>query len=352
MRGMRCARVRTRPGEPRNMYEAHFGLRRRPFPATPDCQCWYPASGHEYALAQLLQGLQDHEGACLLTSAAGLGKTLVGLRLLDLLGDSSERAFLTHCRVNTSSGLFQSILYDLGVAYEDASEHELRLRVTDFLLKNYATGRPTVLVCDEAQHLSITLLEELRLLGNLEGPKGKAVQVVLLAQESFEAALRRPSLSAFRQRLGVEARLQPLDVHEAADYLVFHLRQAGGHPDAILSDEAMELLACQCHGIPRLLNRAAHAALRFAFQAGADCVDAEIVLEVLGRVSSGAAEETAENATSDEGPGSEAAGDGTSDRVAVLNLGTTARSESAHRSREPEEESTTRRLFAAPKRPA
>lgn len=263
------------------MYEAHFGLRQRPFAATPDVEVYYPATGHEQALAQLAQALQDDEAFAVLTGAPGTGKTLLGQRLLEQLCPDGSCAFLTHGHFGEPAGLLRAIHYDLGLAHEGRSEQELRLALTDHLLKNYTEGRRLLLVLDEAQLLVPPLLEEVRLLGNLEGRRGKALQVVLLGQEPLGEMLKRPELAALRQRVGAHARLAPLGLHEAVDYLAHHLRQAGGRPEAILTDEALEILARGTRGVPRLLNRAAHAALRLAFQAGAETVDAEAALESL-----------------------------------------------------------------------
>jgi hypothetical protein len=155
------------------------------------------------------------------------------------------------------------------------------LCLTDFILKNYAAGQQTLLVLDEAQHLSPDLLEELRLLANLEGRGGRALQVVLTAQPAILNTLERPELAALNQRVAVSARLEPLGQHEAADYLLHQLRAAGGKPERIVSDEALEILARDTRGIPRLLNRAMHQALLLASRAGTTLVDAEVALESL-----------------------------------------------------------------------
>src|SRR5262249_43439822 len=196
------------------------------------------------------------------------------------------------------------------------------------------------------QHLGPDLLEELRLLGNLEGRRGKALQVVLLAQDSLAETLHRPEAAVFRQRLSVHARLRPLDLYEAADYLVHHLRQAGGRPEAVMSDEALEILARGTRGIPRLLNRAAHAALRLACQAGAETVDAEVALESLGL--QGLSEGGAPAAS--EGAPESAPAEGTP--AAVLTLEAAPQAEGAARDRERVEDGPGRWLFTAPKRPA
>jgi general secretion pathway protein A len=263
------------------MYETHFGLKQRPFRSTPDNDSYYPATHHERALARLQHALRDDEGLILLTGAPGIGKTLLCHRLLEMIGGEVTCAFLTNSHVHDQAGLFQAILYDLSLPHEGRTEQELRLALTDHLLKNFGSGRRGLIIIDEAQHLGADLLEELRLLGNLESRHGKAVQVILAAQPSMEDRLRHPELAGFRQRLAVRLRLEPLDANEAGDYLFHQLRMASGKPESILSSEAVELLVRAAHGIPRVLNQAAHQALTLACEAGQRTVDAEAVLEAL-----------------------------------------------------------------------
>jgi type II secretory pathway predicted ATPase ExeA len=263
------------------MYETHFGLRHRPFRATPDLDCYYPATGHESVLARLLEAITDDEGWALLTGEVGVGKTLLCHCFLERLGPQVASAFLTNSRFRDRAALLQAILYDLSQPYQGLGEQELRLSLTDFLLKNYAAGCRTVVLIDEAHHLTPDLLEELRLLGNLEARRGKAIQVVLVGQPSLLETLRHPDLAALSQRVAVRLRLDALGMEEAADYLLHQLRTAGGRPEAILSDEAIEILADGTHGVPRLLNQAAHQALLLAHDAEVEAVDAEAALEAL-----------------------------------------------------------------------
>lgn len=268
-------------GEPLSMYETHFGLSQRPFRATPDLGSYYPATGHESALARLLQAVRDDEGWAVLTGEPGTGKTLLCHCLLDRLGPQLSSAYLTNSHLGDRAGLFQAILFDLNLPYQGLREQELRLALTEYLLKNYAEGRRTVLLIDEAQHLGADHLEELRLLGNLESRKGKALQVILAGQVGLLETLRQPELAALNQRIAFRHRLEPFGVEEAVDYLLHQLRSAGGRPEAILSDEALEVLTSGTHGVPRLLNQAAHQALAVACEAGAASVDAEAALEAL-----------------------------------------------------------------------
>jgi type II secretory pathway predicted ATPase ExeA len=279
------------------MYETHFGLRQRPFRATPDSGCYYPATGHERALLRLLRALADGEGPVLLTGEAGTGKTLLCHCLLERLGPDVTSAFLTQGHFSRRGALFQAILYDLSLPHEGRAEQDLRLALTDFLLKNYAEGKKAVLIVDEAHHLGPDLLEDLRLLGNLEARQGKALQVVLAAQPALLATLARPELSSLGQRLAVRAAVEPMKVEEAADYLAHQVRVAGGRPEDVFTEEALELLARGTRGVPRLLNQAAHEALTLACSAGARPADAEAALEALALL----------GLEFPEGPGNEAA---------------------------------------------
>ncbi len=266
------------------MQEKDFGVRRRPYPATPDRDFYYPATVHEIALARLLQAINDDEGFAVLVGAPGTGKTLLCHCLLDRLGSDVASAFLTHSHFASRLGIVQAILYDLSLPYEDASEQVLRLRLTDHLLKNFAAGKRTVLIVDEAQHLSMDLLEELRLLGNLEAGPGKAFQVVLVGQPKLLETLNRPELAALNQRVVVRARLEPLGIEEGVDYLVHHVRVAGGKPEDLWEEPALEIVARGTGGVPRLLNQAAHQALALAHQAEMARVDAEAALETLANL--------------------------------------------------------------------
>jgi type II secretory pathway predicted ATPase ExeA len=272
------------------MYESHFGLRQRPFRSTPDLGAYYPANAHEDSLHLLRQAMIDDEPFALLYGEPGTGKTLVAGQLLGRLGDDLSRVFITNGHLQRRSDLLQAILYDLGLPYEGRGEQELRLAVTDRLLTDFGEGRRTVIVLDEAHHLPADLLEELRLLGNLETAHGRAVQTVLIAQPSILDTFQRPDLRALNQRLTAKAELGRLTPDESADYVLHHLRIAGARPEALVDDEALTLLARSSGGIPRVINQIAHLALTLTSDAGSGRVDAEGVLEALVRLGIEAAE--------------------------------------------------------------
>jgi type II secretory pathway predicted ATPase ExeA len=263
------------------MYETHFGLRGRPFRPTPDAGAYYPATSHEQALARLQTALAEEEGMILLTGEPGTGKTLLCHCLLERIGENYTTAFLTNSHFGDIIGLLQAILHDFSLPHDGQGEQELRLALTDFLLKNFGDRRRTLVIVDEAQNLIHESLEELRLLGNLEGPQGKALQVLLVAQPDLMKILRQPAFAAIRQRIAARIHLEPLATEEAADYLVQRVRAMGGRPEELFADEALEVLARATGGVPRLLNHAAHQALNLAHQAGMAQVDAEVAVEAL-----------------------------------------------------------------------
>jgi general secretion pathway protein A len=275
------------------MYEKRYGFTRRPFPTTPDSDRYYPATGHEAALAALERGVAGDEGMLLLTGAPGTGKTLLGQVLVDRLPAECVTALVTNSHLPDRTALLQAILYDLRLPYTDRNEQVLRLRLTEQLLKNCAAGKRTVVVVDEAQHLSPDLLEELRLLTNLEAGSLKALHVVLIAQPEIVETLRQPALAALAQRLAVRSSLESLGVEEACDYLQHHLRQAGVEPDKVLDESAIEVLARGAGGVPRRLNQVAHQALTLADAGELAGVDAEAALEALSMLGLSAGEDEA-----------------------------------------------------------
>jgi type II secretory pathway predicted ATPase ExeA len=333
------------------MDESCIGWRDRPFRPFPSTACYYPSTTHEQAIAQLLQAINNDEGLALLTGGPGTGKTTVCLCLLERMGDKYSTAFIGHCHFSQRSDLLQAILYDLALPYESQTEEALRLRFIDTALKNYEAGKRTVLIIDEAQHLSPDLLEEIRLLSNLDGNRGKAVQIVLAAQPSIIQTIQSAELAVLSQRLGVRAQLEPLGVHEAGDYLAHHLRSGGVNGRTSISDEALDLLARRTSGVPRLLNRAAGRALEMAREAGSDEMDAEAAIEALdmlglGGVDEGSSEEEelSSDAKADELdiPRSDESESPWTERSQIKQVNGSAAKEG----------NRARRLFASPRKPA
>jgi type II secretory pathway predicted ATPase ExeA len=265
------------------MYQKHFGLKRLPFASLALDDCYFPAAGHEAALAQLIEGVHNQEGLLFLTGAPGTGKTRCAYRLLEQLPSAVTPAFLTGAAFADPSSLLQAVLYDLGRPYESRPEEDLRLALTDCLLEHFAENRRVLLLLDEAHHLDARLLEGLRLLTNLEGKEGRAVQVLFAGQPSILDALDDPMLACFKTRLSVQAELTAFTPQETVNYLLARLESAGGLARAIVTLEALELIAESSAGIPRRANQIAHRSLTVAAAADLKPVDVEAVVEALGR---------------------------------------------------------------------
>jgi type II secretory pathway predicted ATPase ExeA len=275
---------------------SHFGLARRPFRPAADPATYFPAPGHEAAAAELDAAFARREPFVLLDGEPGTGKTLVARRWLSRLPTAVPRAVLPTVHAARPADLLQAILFDLSQPYQGLSEQELRLAVTAQLLAAAEGGLPTVLLVDEAQHLTAAALEELRLLANLDTPAGAAAVAVLVAQPPLRDALARPAHAPLAQRVAARPRIELLTTDQSAAYLRYQIEAAGGKPAKVFDAEAVDLLARAGGGVPRVLNQAAAAAGELAAAAGADTVDAEAAVEALERLGISVPDEPAEPA--------------------------------------------------------
>lgn len=263
---------------------SQFGIARRPFRPAVDVGSYFPAAGHEAALEAIAAAFARREPAVLIDGPAGTGKSLVARVWLDRLPPDTSRVMLPNLHAARPADLLQAILFDLNQPYQGLAEQELRLAVTAQLLAAVPVGHPMVVVIDEAQHLSPAVLEELRLLGNIETTEGSALFVLLVAQPSFRTALTSPECAAFAQRVGAMGRIEPFSADESAAYLRHQVKAAGGNPAKVFDTDAVALLAGACGGAARLLNRAASLAAELAAGAGAKAIDVEAALEALTRL--------------------------------------------------------------------
>lgn len=269
------------------MYYTHFDFHRRPFPATPDETCYYPATSQESALLQMETAIRDGEGLVLMTGEAGAGKTLLCHCLLSRLPQDTNIAFLTSSQFENRFALLQAILYDFGLPHDGHSLQDLRLRLSDFLLENYTLGHKTLLIVDEAHQMTAELLSELHGLAGLESGQGRAIQLLLSAQMPLIYTLAQPSLTSLNQRLAVRTQLEALGTEEAIDYLLHHVRLAGGKPEDIFTEDALEIMAGGSRGLPRFLNQVAHHSLYLAYMHQLEYLDGEVAIEALEQLGLG-----------------------------------------------------------------
>ncbi len=264
---------------------SRFNLDRQPFRPAVDPDSYYPSPSHDAALASVAAGFARRDQVVLLDGPSGVGKTLVARKWLEHLLPDVPRVMLPSARAEKPSDLLQAILFDMGKPYLGLTEQELRLTATGSLLDAATeSGYPTVLVLDEAQHLSQSALEELRLLGNLETRRGGVVFVLLVAHPMLRAALQRPAYELFAQRIGGRAAVESLTKTESIAYLSHQIQAAGGEPETLFQSEAVSLIASACGGVPRVLNRAAALAMELTAESSATVVDVEAALGALERL--------------------------------------------------------------------
>lgn len=261
-----------------------FGMDRPAFRPAVEPAAYFPAPAHEAALAALAAAFARREPAVLIDGAPGVGKSIVSRKWLDDLLPDVPRVLLPNARAERPADLLQAILFDLNKPYQGLTEQELRLALTGHLLDAAACGFPTVLVIDEAQHLSLTALEELRLLGNLESQNGPVCFAVLVAQPTLRDQFRRPAYALAADRVAVRCAVEALSPEESSAYLRHRVRAAGGDPAKVLDEGAISLIAAACGGVPRILNRAAGLAFELGAEAGAELIDVEAALEALSRL--------------------------------------------------------------------
>ena len=236
------------------MYKSYFGLRENPFNVNPDPRYLYLTKQIEEALTGLMYGIQTRKGFITLTGEVGTGKTTLVNRLLDWLRQRRTRtAFLFNSRMNTSH-LFDFILAEFEIACESRTKSQQLMKLNQWLLERYRAGETAVLIIDEAQNLSYPVLEEIRMLTNLETSTEKLLQIVLSGQPELEEKLKLPQLRQLKQRITLRCKTAPLTKEQTHAYIAERLRIAGTTGEQIFSPEAMDTVHMYSLGIPRVVN--------------------------------------------------------------------------------------------------
>lgn len=259
------------------MYADWFRLSDRPFSITPDPRYLFLSERHREALAHLLFGVTEGGGFIQLTGEVGTGKTTLTRTLLDQLPANVDAALVYNPRVSLAEFL-ETICDELGVPLplDARSPKQLTDALNHHLLATHERGRRTVLIVDEAQNLDVSLLEQIRLLTNLETHREKLLQILLIGQPELRDTLARNDLRQLAQRITARYHLEPLDTQETAAY-VRHRLEVGGAGDALFTPRALRAVHRVSGGIPRRINIVCDRALLGAFADGARRVDASLV---------------------------------------------------------------------------
>ena len=236
------------------MYKSFYKLKENPFNVNPDPRFLYLTTQIEEALTGLMYGIQTRKGFITLTGEVGTGKTTLVNRLLDWLHHKrAKTAFLFNSRMNTNQ-LFDFILAEFDITCESKSKSQQLLKLNQWLLDRYRQGETVVLIIDEAQNLTYPVLEEIRLLTNLETSTDKLLQIVLSGQPELEEKLKLPQLRQLRQRIMLRCKTSPLTKDQTHAYIMERLKIAGAPEEPIFSPEAMDTIHIYSLGIPRVIN--------------------------------------------------------------------------------------------------
>lgn len=236
------------------MYKKFFGLRENPFNSNPDPRYLFLTKDIQEALAGLAYGIKNRKGFILLTGEVGTGKTTLLNRLLDWLSlEGVATAYIFNSQLDVHQ-LFDFIMADFEISCESRDKSHVLMRLNQWLLQRYRDRKTSVLIVDEAQNLSLDVLEEIRLLTNFETSSEKLLQIVLSGQPELEEKLRDPRLRQLRQRITMRCRTKPLSRDELAGYVAERLRIAGANGQPIFSTEAIESIFKYSRGIPRVAN--------------------------------------------------------------------------------------------------
>ena len=236
------------------MYKRFFGLKENPFNVNPDPRYLFLTKETEEALSGLMYGIQNRKGFITLTGEVGTGKTTLINRLLDWLRQRRARtAFLFNSRMNTNQ-MFDFILAEFGISCDSQTKSQQLMRLNQWLLERYRAGETTVLIVDEAQNLTYPVLEEIRLLTNLETSTEKLLQIVLSGQQELEEKLMLPQLRQLRQRIMLRCKTIPLTKEQTHDYIAERLRIAGACGELIFNPKTVETIHLYSLGIPRVVN--------------------------------------------------------------------------------------------------
>lgn len=262
------------------MYTQHFGLKDKPFNLIPDPDYLYMSSKHKIGLSLLEYGLMETAaGLTVITGEVGAGKTTLIRKLMRRIDYDQLTVAVINNTGTIQEELMSWVASSFNLAHEGKDNISLFRDFQQFLISEYASGKRTVLIVDEAQNLGPGALEDLRMLTNINADRDQLLQIVLVGQPQLLDLLAKPELAQIAQRVSVEYHLEALDAEELRHYVRYRLEVAGGHPN-IFDDAAIDAIYYFTGGVPRLVNTLCDYALVHAYATGKDSVDLDTALEV------------------------------------------------------------------------
>jgi general secretion pathway protein A len=259
----------------------HSDPREHPFGVTPDPRYLYASATHKEALASTLYAIESGLGFVTLIAKPGMGKTTLLFEVLRRIEKTSKTVFLFQT-ISTPDDLLRALLIDVGVNDVKGSPAEMQAQLNEVLVAQSAAGKRLVVAIDEAQNLSESVLEAVRMLSNFETPRRKLIQIILSGQPQLEKTLASPQMLQLRQRISIFAHLEPLSEQEIRTYIRHRLEISGNHAiEEVFSEPALALIARHSEGIPRNINNICFNALSLGYAIQSRTVDSKVIEEVL-----------------------------------------------------------------------
>lgn len=258
------------------MYRQFFGLKEKPFNVTSDPNFLFLSRVHKEAFAHLIYGIKERKGFLEITGEIGAGKTTLCRALLNQLDINTKSAFLFNSTLPELQ-LLQTMLEDFGISVERKTKTAMLRAFNNFLVEELQKNNNVVLIIDEAQNLKSSVLEDLRMLSNLETEKEKLFQMILVGQPELREKLNSQSLRQLRQRIGVRFHITPLEKDEVGEYIYHRLKIAGSDGCIKFSEDALDTIFKYSGGIPRIINMTCDKSLLSAYVMETKLIDLSII---------------------------------------------------------------------------
>jgi general secretion pathway protein A len=263
------------------MYEAFFNLKTKPFDLLPNSEFLYMSKSHKRAITYLDYGIREHAGFVLLTGEIGSGKTTIIRNLIKKQPDRVVLSKVFNTQVNFDQ-LIAMVNDDFNLPVQGKDKIALLRDLNDFLIEQYTLGNKPTLIIDEAQNLSADILEEIRMLSNLETDNAKLLQIILVGQPELRKTLALPGLMQLRQRISINCHINPLTRLEVEEYILHRLHIAGNREAAQFSTQAIDSIYKYSRGIPRLINIICDFIMLSAFAEETKQIDDDMVRDIIG----------------------------------------------------------------------
>ncbi|MFA6216058.1 MAG: AAA family ATPase [Candidatus Omnitrophota bacterium] len=263
------------------MYEKFFCFKDKPFNVTPNPKFFFPSSKHTEALNSLIYAIEERKGFVVITGEIGAGKTTVTRTLLNKLDSNTKVALITNTHL-TARDLIAQILEELEIEHKAGNKQKMLSLLNDYLIKQLAENTNVVLIIDEAQNLSHNVLEEVRMLSNLETETDKLLQIILIGQPELKKKLGHKKLEQFRQRIALHYHIFPLTQEETTAYVLHRLAlvSSNGHAE-IFQPQALNLIYRHSRGVPRIINLICDSALLSGYISDTKIINEGMVIEVI-----------------------------------------------------------------------